>query len=50
VRTAAASPRACEIRDAILRDIETFVDGAAPHDDMTLVVVRRSATPAARQG
>lgn len=50
VRAAAASPRACEIRDAILRDIETFVDGAAPHDDMTLVVVRRSATPAARQG
>jgi hypothetical protein len=41
VRAASSSTRASEIRDAILRDIEAFVNGAAPHDDMTLVVVRR---------
>jgi serine phosphatase RsbU (regulator of sigma subunit) len=32
---------AAEIRDAIMNDVDRFVAGAAPHDDMTLVVVRR---------
>ncbi|MBC8144529.1 MAG: SpoIIE family protein phosphatase, partial [bacterium] len=32
---------AIQIREAILGDVATFVADAEPHDDMTLVVVRR---------
>jgi sigma-B regulation protein RsbU (phosphoserine phosphatase) len=32
---------ASELQEAILRDIETFEEGAAPTDDRTLVVLRR---------
>lgn len=42
VRKASSVLHAADIRDAILQDVTDFVDGAAPHDDMTLVVVRRN--------
>jgi serine phosphatase RsbU (regulator of sigma subunit) len=44
VRTVARTSTALQIREAILGDIESFVNGASPHDDMTLVVVRKVST------
>jgi serine phosphatase RsbU (regulator of sigma subunit) len=31
---------ATDMRDAILGDVRHFVDGAEPHDDLTLVVLK----------
>lgn len=32
---------AAAVRDAVLRDLESFIDGGKVHDDITLVVLRR---------
>ena len=31
------------LRDAIIADVQAFVGGAAPHDDMTVLVLRATA-------
>jgi sigma-B regulation protein RsbU (phosphoserine phosphatase) len=40
-----ASLPADELRERILREIETFVDGAPQHDDMTMILLRVEEMP-----
>jgi sigma-B regulation protein RsbU (phosphoserine phosphatase) len=40
-----AALRPDELRERILREIETFVDGAPQHDDMTMILLRVEEVP-----